>query len=303
MGILGIKVASESRARPGLIATVLALGVAVVVALITGSGSGQLAETVERASSLSGGLLRDIATALPFGYAFSAGMIAAVNPCGFALLPAYLGYYLGDNPAPGSSGHGRAGLARAAWVSAMVSAGFVLLFGAVGLIVAAASSAILSFTVSSFAWVGLAVGVMLAVAGGRMLDGASVYTNLGDRVASRLGSSARQSGARGYLAYGVAYGAASLGCTLPIFIVVMLSAISTGGWLQGTLQFLLYALGMAFVITVLTLSTTFFKYAAFARVRSVGRWIQPISAALLLLAGAYITYYWLTLGGILDRLG
>ena len=27
--------------------------------------------------------------------AFSAGMVAAVNPCGFALLPAYLAYYLG----------------------------------------------------------------------------------------------------------------------------------------------------------------------------------------------------------------
>ena len=27
--------------------------------------------------------------------AFSAGMVATVNPCGFALLPAYLSYFLG----------------------------------------------------------------------------------------------------------------------------------------------------------------------------------------------------------------
>ena len=27
--------------------------------------------------------------------AFSAGMIATVNPCGFAMLPAYLSYFLG----------------------------------------------------------------------------------------------------------------------------------------------------------------------------------------------------------------
>ena len=28
-------------------------------------------------------------------FAFSVGMAAAINPCGFALLPAYLSYYLG----------------------------------------------------------------------------------------------------------------------------------------------------------------------------------------------------------------
>ena len=35
------------------------------------------------------------------GFAFAAGLAAAVNPCGFAMLPAYMGLYLGsdsDNP-------------------------------------------------------------------------------------------------------------------------------------------------------------------------------------------------------------
>lgn len=31
-----------------------------------------------------------LAAVLPFGFAFGAGMIAAVNLCGFAMLPAYL---------------------------------------------------------------------------------------------------------------------------------------------------------------------------------------------------------------------
>ncbi|HSJ36530.1 MAG TPA: hypothetical protein VLB85_15900, partial [Acidimicrobiia bacterium] len=30
--------------------------------------------------------------------AFAAGMISTVNPCGFAMLPAYLGYFLGGAP-------------------------------------------------------------------------------------------------------------------------------------------------------------------------------------------------------------
>ncbi len=39
-------------------------------------------------------------------YAFAVGMAAAINPCGFALLPAYLAYYLGltDDVAGGPAG-------------------------------------------------------------------------------------------------------------------------------------------------------------------------------------------------------
>ncbi len=32
---------------------------------------------------------------LPVGYAFAAGMVASVNPCGFLLLPSYISYHLG----------------------------------------------------------------------------------------------------------------------------------------------------------------------------------------------------------------
>ena len=41
----------------------------------------------------------DLATVLQLGYAFGAGMVAAVNPCGFAMLPVYLSLYLGADDA------------------------------------------------------------------------------------------------------------------------------------------------------------------------------------------------------------
>src|SRR5437867_1141881 len=37
----------------------------------------------------------DLATLIPLGWAFAAGMVASVNPCGFFMLPAYLSYQLG----------------------------------------------------------------------------------------------------------------------------------------------------------------------------------------------------------------
>ncbi len=44
---------------------------------------------------LLAGWLSGLVAVLPVGYAFGAGMVSAVNPCGFAMLPAYLSLYLG----------------------------------------------------------------------------------------------------------------------------------------------------------------------------------------------------------------
>ena len=80
------------------------------------------------------------------------------------------------------------------------------------------------------------------------------------------------------------------------------STLTTGGVLTATGQFVLYALGMGFVLTLLTLGTALFKYAALRTVRHIVRWVHPVSAVLLLLAGVYLMYYWLTLGGLLAAL-
>ena len=37
----------------------------------------------------------------PFALAVAAGMAATVNPCGFALLPAYLAAFVGEDHEPG----------------------------------------------------------------------------------------------------------------------------------------------------------------------------------------------------------
>ncbi|MBA2575429.1 MAG: hypothetical protein H0V05_02115 [Euzebyaceae bacterium] len=34
---------------------------------------------------------------VPFALAFTAGLVASVNPCGFAMLPAYLSFLIGSD--------------------------------------------------------------------------------------------------------------------------------------------------------------------------------------------------------------
>src|SRR5262249_7320253 len=113
---------------------------------------------------------------------------------------------------------------------------------------------------------------------------------------------ARRRGPWGYAAFGLAYGLASLGCALPVFLTVVGSALVLHGFLAGLLEFLLYGLGMGAVMAMLTLAMALFKGAALGTARRLVRIVNPASAALLLATGAYVVYYWLTLGGLLERL-
>ena len=61
---------------------------------------------------------------------FARGMLAAVNPCGFVLLPTYLLYFLGISNTNGVVQRGSLG--RAFAVGGAVSSGFLVVFVVIG---------------------------------------------------------------------------------------------------------------------------------------------------------------------------
>lgn len=147
-------------------------------------------------------------------------------------------------------------------------------------------------------WLGLFVGAVLACLGLLLLSGKSVHTTLPGRLANLIGSSGSQ-GIKTYFIFGIGYGMASLGCTLPIFLVVVGSAIKSQGFANGLLQYFSYALGMGAVLTALALSLAVFKGGLSTYLRRVLPHMGRIAGALLLVSGSYQIYYWLTKGGLL----
>ena len=273
---------------------VATLAIVVIGALLTGPTGGRVVSAGESVSASATSALQGIGAILPLGYAFAAGMVAAVNPCGFSLLPAYLGLYLGDRRQVGR----RRRAAGAILVSATVTASFVLLFGSAGLLISATSSVVGLV----FPWVGLVVGVVLIATGSYLVAGGSLYSGFGDQAAQRLGGFATRPGLVGYAAYGFAYGLASLGCTLPIFLSVVGGGLVSSRFWMVALQFVLYGLGLGTVLSALTLAATLFGFGLLRNVRRFGRFIPMVSALLLLITGVYVSYYWLTAGGVLERL-
>jgi cytochrome c biogenesis protein CcdA len=233
------------------------------------------------------GWLAGLGALLPVGFAFGAGMVAAVNPCGFAMLPAYLSLYLGSQEAGFGKRSTLGRVFRAVLIGGVVSLGFVLLFGMAGVIVAAGGSVILE----AMPWVGTVIGGALILMGLWMLGGRTLYTGVFERFAQRIGDP-RAVSVRGFFLFGLAYGLASLSCTLPVFLAVMGGSLTAGSLISAAGQFISYGLGMTSVLLVLTLALAFFKEGVISRLRKVTPYVHPISAALLVLAGAYIIFYW-----------
>lgn len=236
--------------------------------------------------------LGQVAELLPFGYAFGAGMVSAVNPCGFAMLPVYLTLYLG---AEDNSFRERAlwyRLLKSFWIALVVTAGFGLLFGVVGIVVSAGGS----FLMGLMPWLAVIVGAGLLLLGGWILLGNTVAFHSLTNIAGKIGDP-RQMSVFGFFLFGVAFGATSLSCTLPIFLMVVGSSVTAGDFTGGVLQFVSYILGMGAIMQLLTLGIAVVKEGVVVgALRKMLPYVQKISAIFLIFAGGYIVYYWLSSG-------
>ena len=131
-----------------------------------------------------------------------------------------------------------------------------------------------------------------------MVGGGKLYAGAPARAASYLGDPAQVS-MKGYFIFGISYGIASLSCTLPIFMAVVGISVAGVGASSVLLDFLLFALGMGLVILALTLGIAFFKTTMLGVLKKSLPYIQPLGAFLMLIAGTYIVFYWLTIGDLL----
>jgi cytochrome c biogenesis protein CcdA len=212
----------------------------------------------------------------PLLYAFTLGLVAAVNPCGFPLLPAYLSFFVGEDT------HGSRRYGRGIGAGASVTAGFVVVFGLLGILVEAGIDVVLGWVPWVMIPVGLAmVGIGTAAALGRP------FRLL--RPIRRLGSG------RGVLAmtgFGVTYAVASLTCALPLFLAAVVGSFGRLGFFDGIGTFVAYALGMGLFLMVAGLVVAHAGVSPLRRLRSIARLMPRLAGAVLGLVGAYLVFYW-----------
>jgi cytochrome c biogenesis protein CcdA len=217
----------------------------------------------------------------PFALAFGAGLVATLNPCGFAMLPAYLSYFMGSSQEDDLSRS--ASLRRALVVGGVMSAAFLLVFGVTGLAITLGFRAVIDW----IPWIALAVGGLVVILGVAMLFGYELTVGLPKAKQANTGK-----GLRSVFAFGVSYGLASLSCTLPVFLSVVATQLTASSLVSGVSTFIVYGLGMSMMLIGVTLVMALGKQTIVHRLRSSARYINRISGAVLVLAGGYIVWFW-----------
>ncbi len=214
--------------------------------------------------------------------AFALGMVALLNPCGFALLPAYLGFFLGsdDDHEPSTM----LALSRAQRVGLAMSAGFLAVFGILGLFLAGTLTALNSSGVLPI--ITAIIGVGLVILGFAMLGGFQLNVRLPKL---SKGGDARTMGSM--FLFGVSYAVASLTCTIGIFLLAVGTSASGASFAERFGNFISYAIGMGLLATFLTLAVGFGKTGIVNRFRQVLPMINVISGAILVIVGAYVAIY------------
>ncbi len=225
-------------------------------------------------------------------WAFSAGMVATLNPCGFALLPAYVSYLVGREGEERSVGRN---LLAGIVAGLGMTVGALTVFLAAGTVVSAAGVAITRY----IPWLGLVIGSLVVAAGLLMLLRRTFAVSL--PIANPLAKNPEGlgSGWRAYYVFGAGYGLASLGCTLPIFLVVAAQALAAGGLVPGLTVFFAYGLGMGLVLLALSVTAGAGKGIVVTALRRGTPYVRTAGAVGMMAAGSYLIYYQLTVSRLI----
>lgn len=213
----------------------------------------------------------------PLALAFTAGMIASINPCGFALLPAYVGAFVSGDDIDIRADRR---ILRAIGVAAAVSVGFAAMFISVGVVFNSASSALRQ----QMPWVTIAVGiVMLAM-------GVAAIAGWKPRLPFQKRATVGRRNAAGMVTFGFTYALVSLSCTLGPFLAVSTFAMQRS-FAGGIATYVVYAAGMGTIILALSVSAALAHDSFAVALRSASEYAPRLAGVLLMLSGGYAVWY------------
>ena len=223
----------------------------------------------------------------------AAAVTSFFSPCSFPMFPGYMSYFLGLDTAKPDQPKSRW---RSVFYGVISSFGIILVYGIIGAAILAIGAA-----------AGAVVPALQLVVGGILIFmGALMFTPLQfnflvnpfrsvrRRIFPNWTPNAVQTTSGKLFSYGVGYGAAGFGCVAPTFIGAIFLATGIGGLGAGIAVLGLYA---GIVVALMIAITFVLATVGQAVVKKINRYteiIKKISAAVLVVAGVYLVYYWYT---------
>ena len=215
---------------------------------------------------------------VPLALVLGAGFVTLLSPCGYALLPGLIGYLLG----------GKVSIRGAVRGALTAIFGVLLVFVAVGIILSIASGLIRAIVPH------LTIGAAVII----MTIGIAKIFELNLPVIGNAPSINIKP--TGFFTYGIAYAFAGAGCTFPIFFAVLLYASTVPG-IGALATMLTYSVGLAVPLLITSVLTATANDAIVRRIARLTGKIQRVSGSVLLAAGVYLIYSYLTSGALLPN--
>jgi cytochrome c biogenesis protein CcdA len=208
--------------------------------------------------------------------AYSAGFLATLSPCALPLLPSYISYYLhlGEKPS----------LKKTVLFAIMVLTGFLTLYIIIGLL----PGYIFNQLAGMLDLIVPILGIILIFLG--ILTGFSNFIVALPMIPLKA---PERAGIKSFYLYGLAYGASSLSCSFPVFILLIFQSASTGAALDVVIIFLVYCAGVASLFVPLTLALSFGKGIIYDRFVKYLPYFKKANALIVFLAGVYLILYWI----------
>ncbi len=208
-----------------------------------------------------------------FTFVFSAGFFALFSPCGFPMIPGYVGYYLGTRSYAG----------KPIIEGAVCCSGLLSVFSIVGILASLFGSLITPYVPS----LELLAGVVTFIMGIVLLAGIKLPQL---PIPRRMQKAPKQKGFAGLFLYGCLYGLATISCSSPIFLSILTLAISSGAF-EAIASFIVYALGMGLPLILITVILAMTKETVHRKITELTSTMQRIAGLILIIVGGYLIYY------------
>lgn len=215
-------------------------------------------------------------------FGFVAGVGAFFAPCAFVLFPAYISYYLT------ALGPDRESAGRSLILGLTCATGSVVFFALAAIAISLLGGAASRFLVATKPVIAIGV-VMLGVA--LLAD-----VRLPSIPVSLVRAGPRSSPTAGLFVYGFGYALATTGCTLPIYVSIIVLPLTSGAGGAAVVTFASFAAAMAFMMVLTSLLVGLARADMLRRLEASTVWIKRTTGAVLIVAGIYLGYYYIAAG-------
>ncbi len=214
-------------------------------------------------------------------FAYTAGIFTFLSPCSFPMLPSYISYFLRREE-------------RSERMSALILSGIKLgLITSLGfLVVLVVSGSLISLALVQIGrlipYFIITVGAIFTVLGIFYLAGKGrsfgLFLKASHLVHKKYGKKL------GPFLYGVAYALAAMGCSLPMFLVIV-SGSAAFDLSSAILSLFSYFLGMATLMVPVSVLTSLSGGLFSRRFMSLMHYVERATGLILLLTGLYLIWY------------